>query len=73
MPPANLQKWFPWTKAPLICNGPMINAATPKLATEVSKAGGLGKYIPTKQFITSPHLTHAHVQPYSLAAAILIL
>ncbi|KAG5928257.1 hypothetical protein E4U42_000977 [Claviceps africana] len=42
MPPASLQKWFPWTKAPLICNGPMLNVVTPKLATEVTKAGGLG-------------------------------
>ncbi|KAG6016914.1 hypothetical protein E4U54_000155, partial [Claviceps lovelessii] len=42
MAPVNLQKWFPWTKAPLICNGPMLNVVTPKLATEVTKAGGLG-------------------------------
>lgn len=42
MPPANMQKWFPWTKSPLICNGPMLNVVTPKLATEVSKAGGIG-------------------------------
>ncbi|KAG5927155.1 hypothetical protein E4U53_002912, partial [Claviceps sorghi] len=42
MPPASLQKWFPWTKTPLICNGPMLNVVTPKLATEVTKAGGLG-------------------------------
>ncbi|KAG6030264.1 hypothetical protein E4U41_000145 [Claviceps citrina] len=38
----NLQKWFPWTKTPLICNGPMLHVVTPKLATEVSKAGGIG-------------------------------
>ncbi|KAG5940833.1 hypothetical protein E4U59_002202 [Claviceps monticola] len=56
MSPANLQKWFPWTKAPLICNGPMINAATPKLATEVSKAGGLG-FI-ASVFDTSPSSKH---------------
>lgn len=42
MAPANIQKWFPWTKSPLICNGPMLNVVTPKLASEVSKAGGLG-------------------------------
>ncbi|KAM4065420.1 nitronate monooxygenase domain-containing protein [Hirsutella rhossiliensis] len=37
-----LQKWFPWTRAPVICNGPMLGAATPALATEVTKAGGIG-------------------------------
>ncbi|KAG6002959.1 hypothetical protein E4U21_002487 [Claviceps maximensis] len=42
MPPANLQKWFPWTKTPLICNGPMLNVVTPRLAAEVTRAGGLG-------------------------------
>lgn len=39
---AKISRWFPWTKSPLICNGPMLGVATPKLAVEVSKAGGLG-------------------------------
>ena len=39
-----LQKLLPWTKAPVIINGPMIGAACPLLASEVSKAGGLGEY-----------------------------
>ncbi|PFH62608.1 hypothetical protein XA68_12860 [Ophiocordyceps unilateralis] len=38
----SLTKWFPWTASPVICNGPMLGAATPALATEVSKAGGIG-------------------------------
>lgn len=54
MAPANIQKWFPWTKSPLICNGPMLNVVTPKLASEVSKAGGLGKNA------RKPH-THTHI------------
>ncbi|KAH6899948.1 hypothetical protein B0T10DRAFT_469202 [Thelonectria olida] len=33
---------FPWAKSPLIINAPMGGCATPRLATEVSKAGGLG-------------------------------
>lgn len=37
-----LQKWFPWTRAPVICNGPMLGAASPALATQVTKAGGIG-------------------------------
>ncbi|RCI09300.1 hypothetical protein L249_1451 [Ophiocordyceps polyrhachis-furcata BCC 54312] len=38
----SLTKWFAWTASPVICNGPMLGAATPALATEVSHAGGLG-------------------------------
>ncbi|POR33645.1 Nitronate monooxygenase, partial [Tolypocladium paradoxum] len=37
-----LQKWFPWVLSPVICNGPMIGAACPALAAEVTKAGGIG-------------------------------
>lgn len=36
------QRWFLWTRAPVICNGPMLGAVSPALATEVSKAGGIG-------------------------------
>ena len=43
MATSKLQKWFPWALSPIICNGPMLNAACPHLATEVSKAGGIGK------------------------------
>ncbi|CAM1500871.1 Fc.00g100330.m01.CDS01 [Cosmosporella sp. VM-42] len=42
MSPSKLQMWFAWTKSPVIINGPMIGAACPRLATEVTKAGGLG-------------------------------
>lgn len=41
---AQLQEWFPWTQRPVIANGPMLHAATPLLATEVTKAGGIGTY-----------------------------
>ncbi|KAK0385029.1 hypothetical protein NLU13_7507 [Sarocladium strictum] len=37
-----LQQWFPWVETPMIANGPMIGAACPKLATEVTRAGGVG-------------------------------
>ncbi|KAH7149476.1 hypothetical protein B0J13DRAFT_663244 [Dactylonectria estremocensis] len=33
---------FQWAKSPLIISAPMAGVATPRLATEVSKAGGLG-------------------------------
>ncbi len=42
MAPSKLQEWFPWTTAPVIINGPMIGVACPALASEVSKAGGIG-------------------------------
>ncbi|CEJ80236.1 hypothetical protein VHEMI00432 [[Torrubiella] hemipterigena] len=42
MSAAKLQEWFPWTQRPVIANGPMLHAATPLLATEVTKAGGIG-------------------------------
>ncbi|KAM3497418.1 hypothetical protein MY10362_009231 [Beauveria mimosiformis] len=42
MAPSKLKEWFPWTTAPVIINGPMIGAASPALASEVSKAGGIG-------------------------------
>lgn len=38
-----LQTWFPWVESPMISNGPMIGAASPRLATEVTRAGGLGE------------------------------
>ncbi|GJN70829.1 2-nitropropane dioxygenase [Purpureocillium lilacinum] len=37
-----LQEWFPWTAAPVVCNGPMLGVVSPALATEVTKAGGIG-------------------------------
>ncbi|KAH8170552.1 nitronate monooxygenase domain-containing protein [Sarocladium implicatum] len=37
-----LQTWFPWVANPMISNGPMIGAACPRLATEITLAGGLG-------------------------------
>lgn len=37
-----LKKDLPWTKAPLVCVAPMRLIALASLATEVSKAGGLG-------------------------------
>ncbi|UNI20650.1 Nitronate monooxygenase [Purpureocillium takamizusanense] len=40
--PRRLQEWFPWTASPIVCNGPMFGAASPALATEVTKAGGIG-------------------------------
>ncbi|KAM3559552.1 hypothetical protein MY1884_003388 [Beauveria asiatica] len=42
MAPSKLKEWFPWTTAPVIINAPMIGAACPALASEVSKAGGIG-------------------------------
>lgn len=42
MAPSKLKEWFPWTTAPVIINGPMIGVACPALASEVSKAGGIG-------------------------------
>lgn len=38
----SLQESYPWTTAPLISNGPMRLLAGPKLAVDVSLAGGLG-------------------------------
>jgi hypothetical protein len=40
---ARLQSWFPWVQTPIISNGPMLGVVTVELATEVSRAGGLGK------------------------------
>lgn len=42
MSTSSLLSRFPWAKSPLIINAPMAGAATPRLASEVSKAGGLG-------------------------------
>jgi hypothetical protein len=42
MSTSKLLNRFPWAKSPLIINAPMAGAATPRLATEVSKTGGLG-------------------------------
>ncbi|KND89702.1 Nitronate monooxygenase [Tolypocladium ophioglossoides CBS 100239] len=42
MSASHLQTWFPWVLSPVICNGPMIGAACPALAAEVTKAGGIG-------------------------------
>ncbi|TQW00709.1 hypothetical protein V2A60_001761 [Cordyceps javanica] len=61
MAPSKLQEWFPWTKAPVIINGPMIGVACPKLAAEVSKAGGIG-FISCVVNVEqgSPEVTRAH-------------
>ncbi|KAK7756249.1 hypothetical protein SLS62_001843 [Diatrype stigma] len=37
-----MQRWFPGTSYPLIVSAPMAFVTNPRLATEVSKAGGLG-------------------------------
>ena len=37
-----LRTAFPWVKLPLVVSAPMLGAATPKLALNVSGAGGLG-------------------------------
>ncbi|KAK7393887.1 hypothetical protein QQX98_013329 [Neonectria punicea] len=42
MTSSKLLSRFQWAKSPLIINAPMAGSATPRLATEVSKAGGLG-------------------------------
>lgn len=49
MAPSKLKEWFPWTTAPVIINAPMIGVACPKLAAEVTKAGGIGKFLAKKQ------------------------
>lgn len=38
----HLRKMYPWVKQPLLASAPMLNAATPELAVNVSAAGGLG-------------------------------
>ncbi|KAF5002317.1 hypothetical protein FDECE_10673 [Fusarium decemcellulare] len=42
MSPSQLLNRFPWAQGPLIINGPMLGAASALMATEVTKAGGLG-------------------------------
>ncbi|KAK5720969.1 hypothetical protein LTR15_006931 [Elasticomyces elasticus] len=37
-----LRTHYPWTKAPFLASAPMLGAATPALASSVSKAGGIG-------------------------------
>lgn len=37
-----LTKLYPWLASPIIVSAPMLGAATPLLATNVTKAGGLG-------------------------------
>lgn len=39
---SRMQRWFPGTAHPLIVSAPMAFVTTPKLATEVSRANGLG-------------------------------
>ncbi|OAA60731.1 Aldolase-type TIM barrel [Cordyceps fumosorosea ARSEF 2679] len=58
---SKLQEWFPWTTAPVIINAPMIGVACPKLAAEVSKAGGIGLISCLVNVSEgSPELTKAH-------------
>ncbi|KAF5530539.1 FMn-dependent 2-nitropropane dioxygenase [Fusarium mexicanum] len=47
---------FPWTKSPLISNAPMLGIATPLMAAEVTKAGGLG-FLPSLAYI-EPNSEH---------------
>ena len=37
-----LRAAYPWVKAPLLASAPMLGAATPELAVNVSRAGGVG-------------------------------
>jgi nitronate monooxygenase len=39
---SKLSQLFPHAKFPFICNAPMAGIATPQLAAEVTKAGGIG-------------------------------
>ncbi|KAI2609187.1 FMN-dependent 2-nitropropane dioxygenase [Hypoxylon sp. NC1633] len=39
---SRMKSWFPTTSYPLIISAPMDNVTNPRLATEVTKAGGLG-------------------------------
>lgn len=57
MAPSKLKEWFPWTTAPVLINGPMIGVACPKLAAEVSKAGGIGEYTRMPFFALSAYFT----------------
>lgn len=47
MSSSQLLNRFPWAKSPLISNAPMLGIATPLMAAEVTKAGGLGILTPT--------------------------
>lgn len=47
-----LDQLFPHAKFPFICNAPMAGIATPQLAAEVTKAGGIG---------TLTHVYHVRV------------
>ncbi|OTA94681.1 hypothetical protein M434DRAFT_252914 [Hypoxylon sp. CO27-5] len=42
MASSRMKSWFPTTSSPLIVSAPMDFVTNPKLATEVTKAGGLG-------------------------------
>ncbi|KAI5860596.1 FMN-dependent 2-nitropropane dioxygenase [Durotheca rogersii] len=42
MASSRMQSWFPHTAHPLVISAPMDFVTNPKLATEVTKAGGLG-------------------------------
>lgn len=37
-----LCQWFPWIQRPIVVSAPMFTAASANLATEVTKAGGIG-------------------------------
>ncbi|CEI66970.1 hypothetical protein FVEN_g12513 [Fusarium venenatum] len=50
MSPSQLLSRFPWATSPLISNAPMLGIATPRMAAEVTKAGGLG-FLPCVAFI----------------------
>ncbi|KAL6921867.1 hypothetical protein FSST1_005893 [Fusarium sambucinum] len=50
MSPSQLLSRFPWATSPLISNAPMLGIATPRMAAEVTKAGGLG-FLPCMAFI----------------------
>ena len=39
---AALKSIYPWTKLPFLVSAPMLGAATPRLASNVSQSGGMG-------------------------------
>ncbi|KAF5963553.1 FMn-dependent 2-nitropropane dioxygenase [Fusarium coicis] len=56
MSSSQLLNRFPWAKSPLISNAPMLGIATPLMAAEVTKAGGLG-FLPSLAYI-EPNSEH---------------
>jgi nitronate monooxygenase len=46
-PRSILNTWFPHTQNPIIISAPMLGTSNGTLAAEVSKAGGIGKPLPS--------------------------